>query len=209
MDEALDHYQVLQVDRRADPKVIERVYKTLMLDLKNHPDLGGDEARARLINAAYHTLKDPERRRAYDEELARRERKAAPPPALARRPAPDPAGPIELQDPGTSWPALCPRCRNPHPVPHSVPFHQRLQCPSCHWFFRDPQRELAALRARIFRLGPASRALAERLYVAVEGQQRAAEEAAARGDEAAAREALRLKRVKLQLLADELRPVRL
>jgi hypothetical protein len=90
-----------------------------------------------------------------------------------------------------------------------VPFHQRLQCPSCHWFFRDPQRELAALRARIFRLGPASRALAERLYVAVEGQQRAAEEAAARGDEAAAREALRLKRVKLQLLADELRPVRL
>jgi curved DNA-binding protein CbpA len=208
MSEPVDYYKVMQVDRQADPKVIERVYKTLMLDLKNHPDLGGDEDRARLINTAYHTLKDPERRRAYDEELARRERPAERPAAVVRRERTPPAPPLELEDPGTSYLALCPRCRNTHPVPHSVPFHERLQCPSCHWFFRDPQRELAALRARILQLGPGSRRLAEHLYFVVVRQQAAAEEAAARGDEAAAREALRLKRDKMQLLVDELRAVR-
>lgn len=46
MELSLNYYQVLQVDRRAEPKVIERVYKTLMLELRAHPDLGGDEERA-------------------------------------------------------------------------------------------------------------------------------------------------------------------
>jgi curved DNA-binding protein CbpA len=203
MSAPLDYYQVLQVDRRADQKVIERVYKTLMFDLKAHPDLGGDEDRARLINLAYTTLRDPERRRLYDVELARKA------PAVeivlgARR-----AALFPLEDPGPHYQTRCPRCGAVQHVPHALPFDQRLQCAECHWFFRDPQRELAALRARILRLGAAARALASRLYATAAQHQLAAEEAASRGDEPAARRALLQRRSDIQRLAEELRWVRL
>ena len=46
-------------------------YLTLMRRLKMHPDLGGDHARAALINEAFATLVDPVRRAAYDRVLAR------------------------------------------------------------------------------------------------------------------------------------------
>lgn len=40
-----------------------------MRDLKRHPDLGGSDEDASLLNEAYETLRDPVRRAAYDEEL--------------------------------------------------------------------------------------------------------------------------------------------
>jgi curved DNA-binding protein CbpA len=222
MANSLDYYQVLQVDRRADHKVIERVYRTLMLDLKAHPDLGGDQERAQLINVAYHTLRDPDRRRAYDEQLARREDLQARTLVVRVEPANGavPRGPahgqaagvqdeLELDDPGTDYTVRCPRCRAERVVPHRVAFDERLQCAACHWFFRDPHRELAALRARLLRLHGAGRLEAIRLYRAVARHQQRAEEAAARDDELAAREALQHKRRAIQLLAEELRWVRL
>jgi hypothetical protein len=39
-----------------------------MQSLRNHPDLGGDHARAALINAAYAVLADPDKRAVYDRE---------------------------------------------------------------------------------------------------------------------------------------------
>ncbi len=62
----VDYYEVLQVHPSAHPVVIRKVYHVLMLDLKHHPDLGGDVERAQLINEAFAVLSDPQRRQEYD-----------------------------------------------------------------------------------------------------------------------------------------------
>ncbi len=62
----MDYYEILQVHPRASQEMIKKVYRTLMGELGAHPDLGGDEERAKLINEAYAVLSDPEVRRAYD-----------------------------------------------------------------------------------------------------------------------------------------------
>lgn len=62
----VDYYEVLQVHPNAHPTVIRKVYHVLMLDLKHHPDLGGDVERAQLINEAFAVLSDPQRRQEYD-----------------------------------------------------------------------------------------------------------------------------------------------
>jgi hypothetical protein len=62
----VDYYEILQVHPRASQEMIKKLYRTLMGELGAHPDLGGDEERAKLINEAYAVLGDPESRRAYD-----------------------------------------------------------------------------------------------------------------------------------------------
>ena len=67
MDETL--YEVLQVDRRADPEVIDVAYRRLAR--KYHPDAAGQDAsqdHMRRLNAAYEILSDRDARRQYDEE---------------------------------------------------------------------------------------------------------------------------------------------
>jgi hypothetical protein len=59
----------LQVQPDAPPEIIRASYRTLMLELKNHPDLGGSNSEAALLNEAYETLNDPVRRAAYDEKM--------------------------------------------------------------------------------------------------------------------------------------------
>lgn len=62
----VDYYEVLQVHPNAHPAVIRKVYHVLMLELRHHPDLGGELERAQLINEAFAVLSDPERRQEYD-----------------------------------------------------------------------------------------------------------------------------------------------
>lgn len=68
-----DHYRVLQVDRSAEPEVIEKAYRAL--SLKYHPDVSHPSRRDRAtremqrINEAYAVLRDPARRSAYDKTL--------------------------------------------------------------------------------------------------------------------------------------------
>jgi len=45
---------------------VKKAYRTLMGEMRGHPELGGDVERAKLINEAYTVLGDPELRRAYD-----------------------------------------------------------------------------------------------------------------------------------------------
>jgi len=64
-----NYYEVLHVSRDAPPEIIRGSYRTLMQQLKNHPDLGGDTTTAALINEAYSVLSDADRRAEYDARL--------------------------------------------------------------------------------------------------------------------------------------------
>ncbi len=80
------YYNILHVLPNAPDEIIRSSYKTLMQAMKKHPDLGGDHSEASLINQAYATLSNPEKRSQYDLKLqneAHIDRK------IARKKAPD------------------------------------------------------------------------------------------------------------------------
>ena len=63
-----DYYQIMGVARDAAPADIKRAYRRLAR--KYHPDVSKErdaEARFKEVNEAYEVLKDPEKRRAYDQ----------------------------------------------------------------------------------------------------------------------------------------------
>ena len=62
-----DPYQVLKVDRRAEPATIRAAYRALARI--HHPDLGGAPGRMVAITQAWAILGNPERRAAYDEQV--------------------------------------------------------------------------------------------------------------------------------------------
>ena len=69
-----NYYEILEVDKNASPEIIEKAYKTLAK--KYHPDLQEDnfkkdsEIKMQLINEAYETLSDPEKKKNYDISLS-------------------------------------------------------------------------------------------------------------------------------------------
>ncbi len=198
----LDYYQILQVDRRASQQVIERVYRVLMQELRHHPDLGGDEEQAKLINLAYDTLKDSRRRRLYDRCIEKSSRVGV----NTGNPVWDDLLEFDLnRSPGKGYSSRCPRCRAQQKISHSVAPLERLQCPTCHWLYRDPIRELMALKARILRLSGIEREFAEKRYGVVLRKQQLAEKAAAAGDEEGARAAIGRKRRAISRLSEDLR----
>ncbi len=68
----VDYYEILQVHPRASQEMVKKAYRTLMGKMGGHPDLGGSEERAKLMNEAYTILADPDLRRAYDQARAGR-----------------------------------------------------------------------------------------------------------------------------------------
>ncbi|MCC6544177.1 MAG: DnaJ domain-containing protein [Nitrospirae bacterium] len=64
-----NYYRVLQVQPDAPFEVIRASYKAIMLELKQHPDLGGEKWKAQVINEAYESLKDEAKRREYDKMM--------------------------------------------------------------------------------------------------------------------------------------------
>jgi DnaJ-class molecular chaperone len=75
----MTHYKVLMLAEIADQEIINTVYRKLAQ--RYHPDIDpSPEAAQRMaaLNEAYTTLRDPEKRRRYDEWLAyRRDRRAS------------------------------------------------------------------------------------------------------------------------------------
>ena len=68
-----NYYEILEVDKKASPEVIEKAYKTLVK--KYHPDLQDDkmhveyEEKMKEINEAYSILSDEYKKTNYDEQL--------------------------------------------------------------------------------------------------------------------------------------------
>lgn len=71
-DNQRNYYRILQVQPDASLDIIKSNYRTLLQKLHLHPDLGGEDWNASLINIAYATLRDPKRRAAYDQQLLRK-----------------------------------------------------------------------------------------------------------------------------------------
>lgn len=127
-----NYYRILHVQPEAPVEVIKASYRTLMSRLKMHPDLGGDHEMAVLVNEAYATLSDPERRAAYDREirkLLRRARNATWP--FAAQPGggdPDTSrGPAPGAEPRADR-AACWWCE----TPARGPIRPNARCQRCH-----------------------------------------------------------------------------
>lgn len=63
-----DHYSVLEISRDATRQDVEGAFRRL--SRSRHPDRGGSTAQFQELEAAYSTLRDASRRKAYDDELA-------------------------------------------------------------------------------------------------------------------------------------------
>jgi hypothetical protein len=69
MSKHKNFYQILHVQQDAPSEVIRSTYRTMMQKMKMHPDLGGNQEDAALINEAYSVLMNPDARAQYDSSL--------------------------------------------------------------------------------------------------------------------------------------------
>lgn len=120
-----NYYRILHVQHDAPVEIIKTSYRTLMQRMKMHPDLGGDHWQASLINEAYSTLTDPEKRADYDQTLQMSEDDLRD--AQAAQPASTPFADNEIDE--EIPPAeLCPFCRTPH---YLESIAEDARCVSC------------------------------------------------------------------------------
>lgn len=115
MENRRNLYRILHVQPDAPEEIIQSSYRTLMMKLRRHPDLGGDHYTATLINEAYAVLGDPAKRAAYD--------------AASRLVA---AGPAAAAEQATVTPvpaAACPFCGAVHGFAGRI--HSTATCTTC------------------------------------------------------------------------------
>lgn len=67
-----NYYRILHVQDDAPAAVIKASYRAMMLKLRLHPDLGGDEWNARVLNEAYSVLSNKAKRLEYDKTFLRK-----------------------------------------------------------------------------------------------------------------------------------------
>ena len=92
-----NYYRILHVQPDAPQAVIRASYKALMLELKQHPDLGGEHWNATVLNEAFETLSSSEERAQYDRQLFEHYTKTA--------------FPTDRKNPIISY--FCPFCKRP------------------------------------------------------------------------------------------------
>lgn len=60
-----DYYEILGIGKGASADEIKKAFRKAAIE--HHPDRGGDEAKFKEINEAYEVLKDPDKRKRYDQ----------------------------------------------------------------------------------------------------------------------------------------------
>jgi hypothetical protein len=108
-----NYYRILQVQPDAPFEVIRASYRALMRELRQHPDLGGSTSEASIINEAYATLSNPDRRATYDKAMAAHYTRRT---GAADRPASRIEDCPVCEQPMTRRPQAgesCPTCRTP------------------------------------------------------------------------------------------------
>ncbi len=129
MENRRNYYRILHIQPDAPAAIIKASYRTQMQKLRMHPDLGGDEWNASLLNEAYQVLSDPGRRRAYDREyFGDRERiRHSAQQHGGNEPAPAPDNPFDSHY--APDPSRCPFCNTQKPAISS--YAGPGDCPGC------------------------------------------------------------------------------
>jgi len=133
VDNRRNYYRILHVQEDAPEEIIRTSYRTLMQRMKMHPDLGGDTWDAALINEAYATLIDPDKRAQYDEQLPGSVETRRDTPDLSGRPPtfshedPEDTGSAVIEDDS----GRCPLCHTPHEYGETIPVSAKcVRCDS-------------------------------------------------------------------------------
>jgi len=124
-----NYYRILHVQPDAPQAIIKSSYRTLMHQLKQHPDLGGEHWNAALINEAYAVISDPGKRAEYDGTLVHARTTATPgaqTPVQPTTPVP-PAKPH--RQPQYTGLDVCAFCRTTHR--HGRYPHPEAACGEC------------------------------------------------------------------------------
>lgn len=108
-----NYYRLLHVQHDAPIEVITASYRTIMQKLRQHPDLGGDEKNASLLNEAYAVLSNPEKRAKYDKK---RMRAGAVPHQHGFQPWTAPVQRGQAARSGFVKPSYCPFCQTAIPA---------------------------------------------------------------------------------------------
>ena len=119
-----NYYRILHIQQDAPAAIIKASYQAQMQKLRMHPDLGGDEWNAAVLNEAYQVLSDPDRRSAYDKALAATLKQQRTTPGASTAQATRTASP-----PGTPDPSCCAFCGTKRPAPATTCGPQ--DCPGC------------------------------------------------------------------------------
>ena len=127
MDNRRNYYRILHIQPDAPAALIQSSYRTLMTSLNHHPDRGGDHADAALINEAYATLRNADKREAYDRELLARYSKVDL--SGMKQTAPPAAKPRDAEDYRPIISDFCPFCQTPFPPGSSA--EPRARCHEC------------------------------------------------------------------------------
>ena len=64
----MNHYQTLGIEQTASDAEVKQAFKEKAME--THPDKGGNEEQFKVVNEAYATLKDRDKRAMYDHELS-------------------------------------------------------------------------------------------------------------------------------------------
>jgi hypothetical protein len=119
-----NYYRILHVQADAPVAVIKASYRAQMQKLKLHPDLGGDDWNAAVLNEAYGILSNAEKRAAYDREFQQNHDPGTAPPR--ENPAGAQGSPATHTRHDSS---VCPFCATPKPV-KSI-YCDATDCPGC------------------------------------------------------------------------------
>jgi tetratricopeptide (TPR) repeat protein len=140
------YYEILQIAPDASTEVIQGAYRALLKNAKAHPDLGGSEEAAKAINEAYAVLSNPEKRKAYDRELARTYPSTI---RVTRERVRTQVVPVVQ----TQYVLICPACRRRNLVDERQAL-EKMKCGHCGQVLLPPRgRPLETDDKRAYRLG--------------------------------------------------------